>query len=96
MTENNLEDVEIFLRRPGSDDSVRLFDATYQEMARLSTRRITGLIAEDYGKMAQGDWEVGLREQGVLKATQTFHVKNNDTHFSVQTAVDPLLSRWRK
>ena len=94
------EDVELFVRPvsdyPHSDDEL-VFEATYKEMARLSTRTVIELLG-DY-ELDAGEWRVGIRERGDEQYFVNFRVGDVEARHEpaaeLQNHAAAVLNHWR-
>jgi len=94
------EDVEIYIRRPSTnktDDEQYVWTATYREMARLSTRMVIETVTDT--ELDEGQWEVGIREQGDEQYSQRFEITpllSEEPDHEVQNRVASILNHWRQ
>lgn len=97
----NYEDVEIYIRRPGvekgSDREKCVWEATYQDMAQLSSRTIIEAVVDI--ELDEGEWEIGIRERGDEQYSQRFVIDSLVSDYSdheVQNRVASILNHWRQ
>ena len=97
----DFEDVEIYIRRPGvekgSENEQYVWDASYQDMAHLSSRTVVETITDT--ELDTGEWEIGIRERGDEQYSQRFVIDElaaDQADYEVQNRVAALLNHWRQ
>ena len=95
-------DVEIYVRPADSGElrpDEQVWESSYDEFARMSTRTIIGNVVETMSDLESGKYEVGIREQGDEQYSQFMsvvepHAERRGEQL-VENHLHGILNHWR-